>query len=206
MKNIYVMIVISIVFFILSIDILFYTNTIFDIALVLIYLILVGQSALNLESDIKEIREEYILREKSTAYFAPLIFMPFLGMTYEFGIIALIVNLLVIVLLYIYIYISINRNEIKITKDEVSVVYLNNKTDSIVFKDVVKVEFNWFYNYIGLSDSKDHKVILDITLKNFCVVIRGIKDNLPKEMYYEAFNRLAKFYTIFLLKSNIKYL
>ena len=66
MRNIYVMIVLTILFFILSFDILFYTNVYFDITLVLIYLILVAQSALNLESSIKEVKEEYVLKEKST--------------------------------------------------------------------------------------------------------------------------------------------
>ena len=72
------MIVLTILFFILSFDIIFYTNVYFDITLVLIYLILVAQSALNLESNIKEVKEEYVLKEKKTAYFAPMIIMPFL--------------------------------------------------------------------------------------------------------------------------------
>ncbi len=206
MKNLYVMIIVTILFFILSFDILFYSNIYFDITLVLIYLVLVGQSALNLESEIKEVREEYVLREKKTAYFAPMIFMPFLGITYGYGIGAFIVNIVVIILLYSYVYTSMKRNSITIVKDTISVVYLNNKVDSMNFSDVEKVEFNWIYNYIGLINSKGEKLILDITLNDFVVVIKSIKVNLPKEMYFEAFNRLAKFYSIFLLKSNIQYL
>jgi hypothetical protein len=189
------MIVLTILFFILSFDILFYTNVYFDITLVLIYLILVAQSALNLESSIKEVKEEYVLKEKSTAYFA-----------YNFGIIIFIVNILVILILYVYVYTSMKRNSIVVTKKNISVVYLNNKKQSMNFEDVDKVEFNWVYNYIGISDPKGNKLILDITLKDFVVIIKCIKVNLPPEMYFEAFNRLSKFYRIFLLKSNIEYL
>ena len=206
MRNIYVMIVLTILFFILSFDIIFYTNVYFDITLVLIYLILVAQSALNLESNIKEVKEEYILKEKKTAYFAPMIIMPFLGLAYNFGIIIFIVNILVIVILYVYVYTSMKRNSIVVTKNNISVVYLNNKKQSMNFEDVDKVEFNWVYNYIGISDPKGNKLILDITLKDFVVIIKCIKVNLPPEMYFEAFNRLQKFYRIFLLKSNIEYL
>ncbi len=206
MKNMYLMIVLTVLFFVLSFDILFYTNIYFDITLVLIYLILVAQSALNLETDIKEVRVKYVLKEKNTAYFAPMIIMPFLGLAYEFGLIFFIINILVILLLYVYVYTSMNRNSITITKEAISVVYLNNKQQSMAFKDIDKVEFNWIYNYIGLSDPKGNKLILDITLKDFIVVIKCIKVNLPPEMYFEAFIRLSKFYRIFLLKSNIKYL
>jgi hypothetical protein len=135
-----------------------------------------------------------------------MIFMPFLGITYGYGIGAFIVNIVVIILLYSYVYTSMKRNSITIVKDTISVVYLNNKVDSMNFSDVEKVEFNWIYNYIGLINSKGEKLILDITLNDFVVVIKSIKVNLPKEMYFEAFNRLAKFYSIFLLKSNIQYL
>lgn len=206
MKNIYVMIVITVLFFVLSFDVLFYTNVYFDITLVLIYLILVAQSALNLDTDIMEVREEYILTEKNTSYFAPMIFMPFLGTSYGFGYIFVVINIIVIVLLYVYIYVSMKRNTITVTKDGISVVYLNNKRDSILFSEVDKVEFNWVYNYIKLSDKKNKKVILDITLKDFLVVIKAIKANLTPEMSNSAFNKLSNFYKVFLLKSNIKYL
>ena len=205
MKNVYVMLSITVLFFVLSFDILFQTNIYFDITLVLIYLILVAQSALNLETSIKEVREEYILTEKKTSLFAPMIFMPFLEMSYSYGYITLIINTLVIVLLYVYVYIAMKRNNITVTKDGIKVVYLNNKKDSILFNEVDKVEFNWVYNYIKLSNSKGKKVILDISLENFLVVIKAIKVNLPPEMSVSAFNKLARFYKVFLLKSNIKY-
>lgn len=206
MKNVYVMIVITVLFFILSFDILFQTNIYFDIMLVLIYLILVAQSALNLETSTKEEKEKYILTEKKTSLFAPIILMPFLGLSYSYGYIILVINLVVIILLYIYVYISMKRNKITVTKEGIFVVYLNNKKDSILFNDVDKVDFNWVYNYIMLSNSKGDKVILDISLENFLVVIRAIKVNIPLEMSVSAFNKLAIFYKVFLLKSNIKYL
>ncbi len=206
MKNVYVMIVITVLFFVLSFDLLFHTNIYLDILLVLLYLLLVGQSALNLDTDVKEVREKYILTEKGTSYFVPMIFMPFLGMANSYGNITFIINLLVIVLLYVYVFFSMKRNNITVTKDRISVVYLNNKKDSMLFSDIDKVDFNWIYNYIALSNAKGNKLILDITLKDFLVVIRAIKVNLPPEMSFFAFNKLAKFYRAFLLKSNIKYL
>ena len=93
MRNIYAMIIVTVLFFVLSFDIIFYTNVFFDITLVIIYLILVGQSALNLETDITEVRDEYILGEKITAYFVPMTLMPFLGMAYKFGYIMFSINM-----------------------------------------------------------------------------------------------------------------
>ena len=206
MRNVYVMIVITILFFLVSFDLLFETNVYLDITLVLIYVLLVGRLALNLDSKRDKGKEMFILSEKKTSYFAPMIIMPFLGLAYSFGTIFFLINILVIVLLYVYVFFSIKRNNITVTNDDISVVYLNNKKDSMLFREVTKVEFNWVYNYIGLINSEDKKLILDITLKDFVVVIDAIKEKLPPKMSSAAFNKLAKFYTAFLFKSNIKYL
>jgi len=204
MRNIYVMIFITILFFLLSFDIIIYTSTFFDVLLVIIYLILVSQSALNLESENKKLDIERTICEKKTAYFAPLIFMPFLGTSYEIGIWLFIINIVIIFALYGYVFVSIKRNKITITDEKVSVNYLNKNMGSMEFRKITKVEFNWFYNYLGIIDSENNKVILDITLKDFIIVINLIKEKVEEEIYQEAFLKLEKFYTIFLIKSNIK--
>lgn len=206
MKNVYLMVALTVLFFILSFDVLFPTNMFLDITLVLVYLLLVAQFALSLKSNVEEGKAEYVLCEKKTAYFLPMTIMPFLGIAYSYGYLILIINILVIALLYIYVFISMKRNNITVTKDSIAVIYLNNKKDSMLFNEVEKVEFNWVYNYIGLINKEGNKLILDITLKDFVVVIKAIKLNLPDDMSSLAFKRLSKFYKVFLLESNIQHL
>lgn len=206
MKKMYIMILVTILFFLLSFGIFFQTNVYLDIALVIVYLLLVGRLVLTLESSEKDSLDVYVLSENKFSYFAPMIIMPFLGLTYSFGIFSFIVNILIIVLLYIYVIFVSKRNKLTLTKEEISVVYLNNKKDSMLFMDVKKVEFNWVYNYIGLINSKEEKIILDITLKEYILVLNAIKTNLPEEMYAAAFKHLGRYYKAFLLGSNLKYL
>jgi hypothetical protein len=167
---------------------------------------LVGQLVLRLDSSVDFSKETYILHENRYSYFAPMILMPFLGLSYTFGIVFFIINILVIVLLYVYVFILTKRNSLTITKDGISVVYLNNKKDSMLFSDISKVEFNWVYNYIGFLDIENNKLILDITLKDFVLVIDSIKKNVPSTMSNNAFSALSRYYKAFLLQSNIPYL
>lgn len=206
MKKVFAMIVLTILFFLLSFDVLFQTNIFLDITLVILYLLLVSHLSLDLSTHISLEKELYILTEKKTSLFAPMILMPFLGMSYSFGTVFFLINILVIVLLYGYVFLSLKRNSITITKDEVSVVYLNNNKDSMLFVDVDKVEFNWVYNYIGLSTKNGKKIILDITLKDFVIVIRAIKKNVNPKVSIQAFRRLSNYYKAFLVTGNIKYL
>lgn len=206
MKRIYILTTAIIVLFTLSIDIIIYTNIFLDLLFVVLFVMLIAQAALLLGSDINEIEGDYILREKETTYFSPLIYALFLSTSYNLGIIPFIINILVIIIIFIYVLFTMKRNEIVISKDKVSVTYLNNKKTSIEFSKVTKVEFNWFYNYLGLIDEFNNKVILDITLRDFIVVIKMIKDNLEEEIYQDAFKKLSRFYNIFLLRLNNKYL
>ncbi len=206
MKRIYILTTAIIVLFTLSIDIIIYTNIFLDLLFVVLFVMLIAQAALLLGSDINEIEGDYILREKETTYFSPLIYALFLSTSYNLGIIPFIINILVIIIIFIYVLFTMKRNEIVISKDKVSVTYLNNKKTSIEFSKVTKVEFNWFYNYLGLIDEFNNKVILDITLRDFIVVIKMIKDNLEEEIYPYAFKKLSRFYNIFLLRLNNKYL
>ena len=105
MKRIYGMMVLTIIIFILSFDILYYTNVYADILFVIIYLFFVGQAALDLNTNVPEGVEDYSLSEKKTTYFAPMIFMPFLGITVGFGLISFTINILLIIFLYIYSFI-----------------------------------------------------------------------------------------------------
>ena len=101
MKTIYLMIVVTIVFIVISMDFLFEANIFIDLLLVIIYLILVARASLKLETDVLEIDKQHVLREKKTAYFAPIIFIYFLGFSIEIGLIMIIINVLVVVLLYV---------------------------------------------------------------------------------------------------------
>lgn len=206
MKKIYAMIGVTIVIFLLSFDVIYQTDVYQDIMFVLIYLLLVMQMALDLKTDVLYSTKECSLSEKKTMFFVPMIFMPFLGITIGFGIVAFVINIIVIVLLYVYVFLLVKRNNITVTKKEISVVYLNNKKASMLFSDVVKVDFNWLYNYIEFRNESGEKLILDITVKDFLVVIRAIRDNLPSEMVEETFIKLTKFYKAFLVHSNAEYL
>lgn len=206
MKNIYILITTTILFFLLSFGLFFPTNVYLDIAMVLLYLLLVSRTVLKLNTPSKQLEDTHTLLEHKTAYFTPMILVPFLGLTYQFGFIAFIINILVIVLLYIYVYILTKRNRIIVTKDGISVVYLNNKTDSMLFSEVEKVEFNWVYNYIGLLDSKGKKLILDITFNDYLIIINALKENLANKLIIVAFKKLSTYYKMFLLQSNNIYL
>lgn len=206
MKKIYVMMVITVLFFLLSSGVFFDSNVYISVALVIIYLMLVAQLVLRLDTSLKDFQDTYVLSENRISYFTPMIFMPFLGLTYSFGLISFIVNILLIVLLYVYVIFVSKRNELTVTERGFSVVYLNNKKASMLFSEVETIEFNWVYNYIGLLNSKGEKLILDITLKDYIVVLKAIKANIPKEMSAVAFKHLGRYYKAFLVKSNFKYL
>jgi uncharacterized membrane protein YfcA len=147
MKNIYSMIIVTIVFFIVSMDFLFETNIFIDLLLVIVYLILVARSSLKLDTRVTKVEQEHILNEKKTAYFAPLIFLMFLSFSISVGWIMIIINIIVVLLLYVYVYVSITRNKIIVTNESVTAMYLNGKSKKMYWKDIKKVDFNWFYNF-----------------------------------------------------------
>jgi len=202
MKNIYAMIVITIVLFTISMDFLFVTNIFIDLLIVIVYLVLVARPALKLETNVKEIEEEYILCEKKTAYFAPLIFIFFLSITIDLGIIMVVVNALVVLLLYGYIYVSITKNKIVVTNDTIKAEYLNGKSVIMKWQDIVKVDFSWIYNLIIFTNAEGNEIKLDISLEDFLLVINMIKAKLLKEDYDIAFKNYRIFNTIFLMNSN----
>ena len=202
MKNIYVMIIVTIVFFVTSADFLFETNIYLDLLLVIIYLILVARSSLKLDTRVEKVDGDYTLNEKKTAYFAPLIFLMFLGFSMSVGWIMIIINILVIVLLYGYVYVSITRNKIVVTNESITAMYLNGKSKKMGWKDIKKVEFNWVYNLIIFKDKENNEIKLDISLEDFLLVIIMIKQNLLKDDYQEAFRKMRVYNDIFLMNSN----
>ena len=210
MKNIYLLIGITIALFVISMDFLFYTNVFIDLLIVLFYVVLVSRTVLTLDTTVKEVDGEYALVEKKTALFAPLIFVFFLSITLNFGYIldvnvGLIMTILVsaiIVLLYGYIYISMTRNRIIVSNLSIKVEYLNNKSYEMKWADIVKVDFDWIYNMLVCTDAEGNKIKLDISLLDFLLVITMMKERLLKEDYEVAFQKLTKYYTIFLVPSN----
>ncbi len=206
MRNIYVMIVVTILFFIMSMDFLFTTNVYIDLLLVILYLGLVARAALNLKTDITVIEGEYILKEKNTAYFAPLIFIMFLSFSIGVGIIMIVINVLVVVLLYVYVFISIKENKIIISHETITAKYLNGNSASMKWSNIVRVDFSWIYNLIIFTDKEDNEIKLDISLKDFLLVINMMKEKLLKEDYEEAFKKLRIYNWVFLMNSNNMYL
>ncbi len=206
MKNIYLMIVITIVLFVISMDFLFVTNIFIDLLIVIIYLVLVARITLKLETNVTEIDGEYTLMEKKTAYFAPLIFIFFLSIAIDLGIFMIIVNILVVLLLYGYIYVSITRNKIIVTNETVKAEYLNGKSVTMAWQDITKVDFDWIYNLIIFRDDNNNEIKLDISLKDFLLIINMIKEKLLKENYEIAFKNYRIFNSIFLRNSNNIYL
>ena len=206
MKNIYIMIVITIIFFIASMDFLYYTNVFVDLIFVIVYLMLVSRLSLKLESKEKEVDKEYVLNEKNTAYFAPLIFLFFLSFSVSVGAILVIINILLIVLLYIYVFVSISKNKIIVSNKDITAKYLNGKTTSMKWQSIVKVDFNWVYNILIFTDAQGSELKLDITLEDFLLVIIMMKENLLKDDYQNAFEKLRIYNKIFLIRSNNIYL
>lgn len=202
MKTIYLMIVVTIVFIVISMDFLFEANIFIDLLLVIIYLILVARASLKLETDVSKIDKQHVLREKKTAYFAPIIFVYFLGFSIEIGLIMIIINVLVVVLLYVYVLVSISRNKIIITNESITAEYLNGKTVIMNWRDISKVDFNWVYNLIIFTDVEGIEIKLDISLKDFLLIINMMKLNLLKDDYSEAFRKLRNYNNIFLMNSN----
>ena len=202
MKKYVFMSLLAILFLILSIDIVIDTSSGIDILFVLIYLLLVSQLSLRLSNG----KQNEVINEKMTIIFAPLIFIPFLGIALNIHILAFIVNILVIMLLYGYVYIAIKRYLITITENDITVCYINGKNATIVFKDVKKMGFSWFYNLIILYDKEGNYIKLDITLNNFILVYQAIKKHISPKIYKEVFTNVSIFYSLFLLKSNHKYL
>lgn len=196
------MIIITILLFIASMDFIFVTNIFIDLLIVIVYLVLVARLSLKLETNVKEIDEEYILKEKKTAYFAPLIFIFFLSISIDLGIYMVIINALVILLLYVYICVSITKNRIIVSNDTIKVEYLNGKTVKMKWEEIVKVDFNWVYNLIIFKDAEDNQIKLDISLKDFLLVINMIKEKLLIDDYILAFNNYRIFNTVFLMNSN----
>jgi hypothetical protein len=202
MKNIYIMIVITILLFVVSMDFLFVTNIFIDLAIVIVYLLLIGRFSLHLETSVKEVKNDHVLREKKTAFFAPLIFIFFLSTTISFGLIMIIVNVLVIVLLYGYIFVSIKRNKIIVNNTLIKVEYLNGESMTMKWTNIVKVDFDWIYNLLVLSDADGIQIKLDITLEDFLLIIIMIKERLLKDDYENAFRKLQNYYLWFLMKAN----
>lgn len=202
MKNFFVMMGITILLFIISMDFVFYSNVIIDLIIVIVYLILVARTTLKLETEVSEVNKKYILNEKKTALFTPLIFLFFLSTTIGFGTIAVIINILIIVLLYGYVYVSITRNKIIVTSNTIKAEYLNGKSITMKWSDIVKVDFDWIYNMLIFSDSSGVQIKLDISLKDFLLIITMLKERLLKTDYEIAFQKLHNYYLWFLMKSN----
>ncbi len=202
MKTIYAMIGVTIVFIVISMDFLFEANIFIDLLLVIIYLILVARAALKLETNVEVIDKQHILREKKTAYFAPLIFLFFLSFSISVGLIMIIINALVVILLYGYVFVSVSRNKIIVTKEAITAEYLNGKSIKMNWRDISKIDFNWVYNLIVFSNNEGTEIKLDISLKDFLLIINMIKLNLLKDDYEEAFRKLRNYNNIFLMKSN----
>lgn len=210
MKNIYAMIAITIGLFIISMDFIFETIIYIDLLIVIIYVLLVSRGALSLNPVVKEVDGEYTLSEKKTALFSPLIFIFFFSITLNFGYISninigLIMTILVaviIVLLYGYVYVSMTRNKIIVSNTFIKTIYLNGNTCEMKWSDIVKVEFDWIYNMLIFTDSKDKAIKLDITLSDFLLVITMLKERLLKDDYEEAFKKLSTYYNIFLVPTN----
>jgi|LGVE01.1.fsa_nt_gb hypothetical protein len=202
MKKYIFMSLLAVVFLILSIDIIFYTSSGIDILFVVIYLLLVSQLALKLSNE----KKNELINEKRTIIFAPLIFVPFLGIALNIHIIAFIINILVIILLYGYVYIAIKRYLITITEKDITVYYINGKNATMAFKDIKEMRFSWFYNLIILYDKEGNYIKMDITLNNFILVYHAIKKHVDPVIYKETCTNISIFYSLFLLKSNHKYL
>ena len=202
MKNTYLMIVITIILFVVSMDFIFFTNIFIDLLIVIVYLILVARGALKLETDVFELKGEHILREKKMALFAPLIFLFFLSTSISFGIIATVINILVIVLLYGYIGVSITRNRIILTTNSITAEYLNGHSLTMKWVDIIKVDFDWIYNMLVFTDNEGIQLKLDISLNDFLLVIIMMKERILKDDYEIAFKKLKNYYLWFLMNSN----
>jgi len=202
MKNYIILIFTTICLFVISMDFLFYTNIVIDLLIVIVYLLLIARSTLRLDMDIIKIEEEFILREKKSALFSPLIFLFFLSTSISFGIIPIIINILVIGLLYGYVFVSLKRNKIIVNDNIIKVEYLNGKSSSMKWRDITQVDFDWVYNLIILRDKNNIQLKLDISLKGFLVLITMIKERLLKSDYENAFKKLTNYYKCFLINSN----
>lgn len=202
MKNIYVMLVVTVVLFVLSMDFLVTTNVFIDLLIVIVYLLLVARFSLKLETKGRDLSKENILKEKKIAWFAPLIFIFFLSITLNFGIFMVIINGLVVVLLYGYIYVSITTNRITVNGSNIKAEYLNGNSMTMKWTDIVSVDFDWIYNMFIFTDALGNQLKLDISLDDFLIIIIMMKERLLKEDYEEAFRKLRIYYRWFLMYSN----
>ena len=206
MKNVYAMLVIIIVLFIASMDFLFVTNIFIDLLIVVFFLILIARGSLKLSTNVVELEGTHILKEKKIAYFAPLIFLLFLSTAISFGIIAIIVNVLIIAVIGGYILVSITRNKIIVTNNSITAEYLNGHSVIMKWVDIVEVDFDWIYNMIIFKDSEGAEIKLDISLEDFLLVITMMKERLLKDDYENAFRKLKIYYWCFLMYPNIIHL
>jgi len=187
-------------------DFIFYTNFYLDLLIVIIYLLIIARNTLKLETTISDFDKEFIIREKKTAFFSPLIFLFFISISLNYGIVIVAINLIVILLLYAYVFVSFKRNKIIVNPATIKVEYLNGKNKEMQWNKIKKIDFDWIYNLIIFTDKDNQQLKLDISLKDFLGIILMIKQRFLKADYENAFKKLAIYYRWFLINTNTIYL
>ena len=206
MKNIIILSIVTVCLFIVSMDFIFYTNFYLDLLIVIIYLLIIARNTLKLETTISDFDKEFIIREKKTAFFSPLIFLFFISISLNYGIVIVAINLIVILLLYAYVFVSFKRNKIIVNPATIKVEYLNGKNKEMQWNKIKKIDFDWIYNLIIFTDKDNQQLKLDISLKDFLGIILMIKQRFLKADYENAFKKLAIYYRWFLINTNTIYL
>ncbi len=206
MKNIISLSVVTLCLFIISMDFIFYTNFYVDLLIVILYLLIIARSTLKLETTVSDFDQEFIIKEKKTAFFSPLIFLFFMSISLNYGSVFVIINIVVILLLYGYVFVSYKRNKIIVNPKMIKVEYLNGKTKEMEWNKIKKIDFDWIYNLIVFTDKDNQQLKLDISLKDFLGIILMIKQRFLKADYEKAFQKLAIYYRWFLINTNTIYL
>ncbi len=206
MKNIVNLSIITILLFVISMDFIFYTNFYYDLLIVIIYVFIIARNTLNLETKITDFNQEFVLKEKKTALFSPLIFLFFLSTSINYGTVVSIINILVICLLYGYVFISFKRNKITVDQETIEVEYLNGKKTTMKWSEIVEIDFDWIYNLIIFTNKNNEQLKLDISLADFLGIILMIKARFLKADYEKAFQKLSNYYRLFLINTNNIYL
>ena len=109
---------------------------------------------------------------------------------------------MVIALLYGYIIVSVTRNRIIVTNNAITAEYLNGHSLTMKWGDIVKVDFDWIYNMLVFTDNEGIQIKLDISLNDFLLVIKMMKERLLKDDYEIAFKKLRNYYMWFLMSTN----
>lgn len=116
----------------------------------------------------------------------------------------LILMYVIIGVITVYLFLSVMFDYVIITEDGFKGGYLiQPKEQEIKFTEIEKVEFSTLMNNLVLSGN-NKKVYLDVALIDAQLFINELTSKVDERLYKEAMEKLKKYYTSFMVKSNFE--